>query len=670
MASVRSKGIISAPTISIIFLLLMCSGSAWAFTLSGMVTDINSAPVQLVAVQVYYNGNPVGGAFDTTGFSGFYSISGLPSATYDIGFTPHPASNLQSRVIFDFTIISDTVLNVTLFPEDYYYIEGFVTDTLGNGLPLIDLNIYDQVTDTLIETTGDDTDSTGYYDVLVPTGFYRIVYRPIAGQPYVPVQLFNVEIVADTVIDVTLEGGYYIEGIVSSPIGPVTNADIDADDSFTGERIYTLNDNTNGNGEYQIVVPPGTFDISVTPQIGDRIVPDIVYDFAVNGNTTLNFSLISGYIFSGTVQRSGGPGVPDVDLDLFEYPSGTEVFTPNDYTNSLGLFQMVLPTGNFNIEFEPPDSFRLVSVLIENFPFNADTNITAVLDTGTYVSGTVTDSTGGGVSYVSVNPYISPGGPPVFAPGNKTDLIGFYDIIIPPDAYDIIYKPDSLPGILDSVILNDIPILSDTVINVMLPSAAPDTIPPSVTVISPNGGENWASYSNRAITWNASDNGIITSIDILYTSSGIGGPYIMISSGEANDGMYIWSIPDDTTDDAFVKIIAYDYASNASEDLSDGPFTIYSSSSNCDYVAGDINNSGETNGLDVVYMVNYFKGGSPPPYICQCTPGNSWYVAGDVNNSCSFSGLDVTYLVVFLKGGPSLLPCQDCPPAGVTFEDK
>jgi len=93
-----------------------------------------------------------------------------------------------------------------------------------------------------------------------------------------------------------------------------------------------------------------------------------------------------------------------------------------------------------------------------------------------------------------------------------------------------------------------------------------------------------------------------------------------------------------------------------------GSFSIYGSSSNRDYVAGDINNSVGTNGLDVVFMVNYFKGGDQPSYICQCTPGNSWYVAGDVNNSCSFGGLDVTYLVGFLKGGPSPVPCQDCPP--------
>lgn len=83
----------------------------------------------------------------------------------------------------------------------------------------------------------------------------------------------------------------------------------------------------------------------------------------------------------------------------------------------------------------------------------------------------------------------------------------------------------------------------------------------------------------------------------------------------------------------------------------------------CEYVVGDVNNSGDFNGLDVTFGVNFFKGGNSPPYECECTPGDSWYVAGDVNGSCNYNGLDITYAVAYLKGGPALIPCPDCPPA-------
>jgi hypothetical protein len=87
----------------------------------------------------------------------------------------------------------------------------------------------------------------------------------------------------------------------------------------------------------------------------------------------------------------------------------------------------------------------------------------------------------------------------------------------------------------------------------------------------------------------------------------------------------------------------------------------------CNYVIGDINGNGSVNGVDIVYAVNYLKGGLHPPIDCfpNCplTP-NPFYAAADVNGNCAFNGIDVTFFVRYLKGQvPSLLYCIDCPPA-------
>jgi hypothetical protein len=82
-----------------------------------------------------------------------------------------------------------------------------------------------------------------------------------------------------------------------------------------------------------------------------------------------------------------------------------------------------------------------------------------------------------------------------------------------------------------------------------------------------------------------------------------------------------------------------------------------------DYCVGDVNLSGNYDGLDITYGVNYLKGGAAPKFICICTPGNIWYASGDVNGSCSYNGLDITYGVSYLKGiQTELIPCPDCPP--------
>ena len=85
----------------------------------------------------------------------------------------------------------------------------------------------------------------------------------------------------------------------------------------------------------------------------------------------------------------------------------------------------------------------------------------------------------------------------------------------------------------------------------------------------------------------------------------------------------------------------------------------------CIYIPGDANSSGEFNGLDVGYSINYFKGiGSAPADTCACPGHGIIYSAGDANGNCVYNGLDITYSVNYLKGiGPAPRGCGDCSPA-------
>jgi hypothetical protein len=89
------------------------------------------------------------------------------------------------------------------------------------------------------------------------------------------------------------------------------------------------------------------------------------------------------------------------------------------------------------------------------------------------------------------------------------------------------------------------------------------------------------------------------------------------------------------------------------------------------YLPGDVNNSGQTNGIDVTFFVTYFKGGALPPYSTDCPPHGVIYAAGDVNGNCAVNGIDVTYMVAFFKGlQTTLRPCPDCPPGPIAVIDK
>jgi hypothetical protein len=82
---------------------------------------------------------------------------------------------------------------------------------------------------------------------------------------------------------------------------------------------------------------------------------------------------------------------------------------------------------------------------------------------------------------------------------------------------------------------------------------------------------------------------------------------------------------------------------------------------NCFYVGGDVNCNGIFNGIDIVFGVNYFKGGMLPPCSCMCN-SRTWYVSGDLNGDCNFNGLDISYMVGYFKGFWPAHWCPDCPP--------
>ncbi len=808
-------------------------------TISGRVTEaVTDDPVEFVEVQLYFNGNPVGGANDITDGDGDYSISDVPAGTYDVDFQPPPESGLRSKLIEGVVVQDDVDLDVAL--QYGNRIEGYVRDIHGAGIPNIDLNIYDQASGEQLDIPGDDTDSEGYYDIFVPDGIYRIVYRPVFGERYAPVQLTNVEVFADTWIDVVLDDGHFVSGIVTGPGGPVAGADLDAEDSETGEKIYMQGDNTDTEGFYHITVPPGAFDISVEPPEGSNLAPAIAYNVSVLGDITLDFSLETGYQVSGTVSGPTGSGVADadinvedgdtgeelytpgddtdesgdylvivpagnydinvlpqisdrlvpaieydvfvisdlllnfnleaghlvtgtvsdpeasgvgnVDLDVINPSTDEKLFTPRDNTDNSGIYQLVIPQGvydidfrppvippylaslrlqdqyittdviidvtvpygilltglvrnnyqvgvegvdidaidvsdttdvplvgdytdsngefstvvapgTYNLEIKPPKILRLAAALFPDYSLNIDTYIEVTLDTGMVASGTVTDHTGNPMLDVRITAVESSTQEEAFTPGNETGPAGFYEFILKPDTYDLTFDPDPIYGYPDSTLF-DIDILTDLVIDFQFRESEPDNEPPTVNVISPNGGENWPVYSNQIISWTADDNIGVTSIDLYYSVSGSNGPFELIFAGETNDGSYLWNIPPAPTEDAWVKIVAHDASANTGEDISDDAFTIYANPSDCSYIPGDVDHNGTPVELsDVIVMTAVYRGTTSPVYTCNCPPhGSNFAPEVDPNGNCTANELsDVVTEIGAYRGTITVSGCVDCP---------
>jgi C1A family cysteine protease len=119
-------------------------------------------------------------------------------------------------------------------------------------------------------------------------------------------------------------------------------------------------------------------------------------------------------------------------------------------------------------------------------------------------------------------------------------------------------------------------------------SISEDLEAPTVTVTHPNGGESYNIGDTVDIEWAASDNACVETIDIYYSLNG-GIDFTVLATGEEDDSIFEWVIPQELGDSCIVKVVAWDPSSLAAEDESDGPFYVTSVSTDADGTPGFTN---------------------------------------------------------------------------------
>ena len=101
-----------------------------------------------------------------------------------------------------------------------------------------------------------------------------------------------------------------------------------------------------------------------------------------------------------------------------------------------------------------------------------------------------------------------------------------------------------------------------------------DVFGPEVTVLKPNGGEVFHEAAQDTIKWTATDEVAVDTVSIYYSTDG-GSTYPhTIATGETNDGEYFWTTPATYSTTGKVRVVAYDWAENVGEGVSEADFTI------------------------------------------------------------------------------------------------
>ena len=72
-----------------------------------------------------------------------------------------------------------------------------------------------------------------------------------------------------------------------------------------------------------------------------------------------------------------------------------------------------------------------------------------------------------------------------------------------------------------------------------------------ISVVSPNGGEQWPVGSNQTVTWSSVY--INTDVCIEYSTNG-GGAWQLVVEATENDGEYVWQVPNSLTNNGLIRI--------------------------------------------------------------------------------------------------------------------
>jgi hypothetical protein len=418
----------SVPTLPLLTLLLL-TPTAGAGVITGRVVDSLGNGVGGVNIAAEGSSTPTvtNGGTDP---DGFFTTTISPDGVYDLFFEPPapPATTHLTRVLTAVNVSGTVDLGNVVLAPGVALTGRCVRAVGGSAVPGVNLDLIADGAN--LPVVGDSTDALGQFSIAVPTGPIEVRFKTDGtGTPLLAPLALDLSLSSGTNIgDVLLQPGFVLSAIVrrQSNNAAVVNADIDLFDSLTGDKIYTPSDNTDSAGFVDVVVAAGTYDFEVGPQFADRLVSTTLLSQTVSANTFLGTILLQpGVVLSGTIQDYLGNVYKDIDVDLRDSATQAKVTLTGDNTDETGFYAVVVPTGIFDVEFEPPLGLPLGSQTIPNVTITGDTTLDGTLPPCVFV-------------YCTAKPSSIPGCVPALQPPCTASLSGG------PGSADIVCGP--VPG--------------------------------------------------------------------------------------------------------------------------------------------------------------------------------------------------------------------------------
>lgn len=262
-----------------------------AVHLSGRFVRAGNIPVQGVNLDIIdeATGDNLDLIGDTSDINGQFNLA-APVGLIELRANTAP---VLTPLLAPTSLAIDTTSTAALgdiFLEPGFTVSAVLVRPNFLGVSNLDVDVIETATGRKLYTPGDNTDVNGFVDFVVPAGTYDLEFCPPLATNLVALELPMVQVAAPTNLGLlTLTQGVRLTGTVTSNLGAaVAAADVDARDSATGQKILLCADNTNSAGQYVVVVPAGSVDLTFTPpdalKLGSAVMPAV----AIAGNTIQN----------------------------------------------------------------------------------------------------------------------------------------------------------------------------------------------------------------------------------------------------------------------------------------------------------------------------------------------------------------------------------------------
>lgn len=331
-----------------------------AVLVMGTVLDHTGAPLPNAKLK-FYDVTAAGAprqatTNDHTDANGAFAVYVLAS-TWDINIEP-PAGLLEQVGHLNGVVVAANVNVGTVQLQAGVAVSGHVVGPGNVPARNVNINAVNSVTRVAQRLAHDDTDAAGNFTVVMAPGTYDFQYDPPGCSGLAPASQNSMTVGGPTTLPTlnAVVGVHALGTVLDGGSLPVANADLDFYVAGTATKIYTPNDQTALDGSYDVLVPPGTYDVKYIPSSLTRLRPDQQLNVSLPSNQTLPITtLVNGWLVSGLVRDSVSlAALGGVTVEFYVPGTLNPVWTAHHMTDSFGAYNVSIDAGTWDLLYTPP----------------------------------------------------------------------------------------------------------------------------------------------------------------------------------------------------------------------------------------------------------------------------------------------------------------------------